>query len=68
MSRLYIKTYSDMSRTGKMASEWATAEIRYGSASNSKLAGRIEVYWKKGEQSPIVGLKKGVDTPRIVVS
>lgn len=53
MSRLYIKTRSDIGKgTGKGASEKCKVEIYWGSAGDSKLLGSLEAYWRKGESEP----------------
>lgn len=59
MSRLYIETKSDISRTGKRASQEASASIFWGSAGDSKLAGEITVSWPRGSEMPRVRFRKG---------
>lgn len=60
MSRLWIKTESDLRKgNGKGASSRASAQINWGSASNSKRAASIEVYWPKGRELPEVTVRVG---------
>ena len=61
MARLWMETKSDTGKgTGKGASEEATVKIFWGSAGDSKLAGEVTVFWKKGEDKPKVVFNKGV--------
>jgi len=62
MSRLYIKTKSDLrSGNGACASQRASAEIYYGSANDSRLAGRIEVSYPKGSLFPEITYHNGLN-------
>lgn len=60
MSRLYIFTESDRRKgTGKCADYKASAQINWGSVSDSKKAASIEVYWPKGAEKPTVNVTLG---------
>lgn len=61
MSRLYIKTNSDASKTGRRAHYKAKASLYWGSRDDSRLAASIEVYWPKGEKVPQVIFVSGKD-------
>lgn len=55
MARLWIETKSDLRKgTGKGASENAEATIYWGSAGDSKVAGRVQVRWPKDSEYPQV--------------
>lgn len=59
MSRLYIKTLSDLRKgTGKCAHQKAEAEVYWGSKENSRLAAYIVVKWPIGTEKPIVSIGK----------
>ena len=59
MSRLYITKRTDMSKTGNRGRNYATAEIRWGSKGDSKLAVKVDVVWKKDAKYPEVIVKYG---------
>lgn len=60
MSRLYIKTTSDIGKgIGKGASQFCSAQINWGSAGDSKKVASLEVRWLKGEKYPEVGIVIG---------
>lgn len=60
MSRLYIKTESDI-RSGKRAHCKAKAALYWGSRDDSKLAAQIEVVWTKESDKPQVIFIQGAD-------
>lgn len=59
MSRLYIKTDTDLNKGTHQAHKWAAAEIRWGSKGDSKLAARIEVTWDHDNDTPIIKVIHG---------
>jgi hypothetical protein len=55
--RLWINHETD--GRGRGGSEFARAEIRWGSTKDSKLAGEIMVSWSKDDPAPHLYIKKG---------
>jgi cobalamin biosynthesis protein CbiG len=58
MSRLYILTETDINSRVR-AHKKASAEVRWGSRSDSKLAARIEVTWDKDQEVPTIKIIHG---------
>lgn len=56
MSRLYITTQTDMSKTGSRANNQCSSEIRYGSKTDSNLAAITRVDWLTSYNKPVVNL------------
>lgn len=65
MSRLYLVGNTDKVKTPKTACgyEHAQAEIRWGSAGDSRLAVWASVHWPRGDAKPLVevSVPEGVD-------
>ncbi len=65
MSRLYINAGSDKIKTKRTARghAYVSAELFYGSASDSKLAACIELTWIKGNDRPtlFIEIPAGLD-------
>jgi hypothetical protein len=52
MSRLYIKTRSDVSATGKRADEQMSATMYWGSANDIRFLAGLDVIWVKDSEFP----------------
>ena len=59
MSRLYVTHGTDLTRTGSQGRRYATAQVRWGSKGDSKLAVNVTVTWSKDQPKPTILIEYG---------
>lgn len=70
MTRLYLKMSSDTAKTIKTMTGHQEIEINlfWGSAGNSKRAGKINLDWPKGRDSPTLTVDVGEGVSAIILN